>query len=121
MDTQENDKQEEQKTKQERHAIAAFVLGLFSVITPLQLFGGGFLIGLILSIVGLHQVSLAGGIKENGFARTGKILSIIGLVLSVLLLIATGLLLARFSRYMGPLIRNSPFRLRPMMRHRFIF
>ncbi len=119
MDTQEINKQEEQKTKQERHAIVAFVLGLLSLIAPLQLSG---CIGLILSIVGLHQVSLAGGTKENGFARTGKILSIIGLVLSVLLLIATGLLLARFSRYMGPLLRLSPFRMRPMMmRHRFIF
>lgn len=119
MDKQEIDRLEEQTTKQERHAIAAFILGLLSLIAPLQLSG---LIGIILSIVGLHQVSLAGGTKENGFARTGKILSIIGLVLSVLLLIATGLLLARFSRYMGPLFRNSPFRMRPMMmRHRFIF
>lgn len=118
MDNQDIEKQEEQQTKQERHAIAAFVLGLLALIAPLQLSG---LIGIILSIVGLHQVSLAGGIKENGFARTGKILSIIGLVLSVLLLIATGLLLARFSRYMGPSLRLSPFRMGPMMRHRFIF
>ena len=119
MDKQEIEKQEEQKPKQERHAIAAFILGLLALIAPLQLSG---FIGIILSIVGLHQVSLAGGTKENGFARTGKILSIIGLVISVLLLIATGLLLARFSRYMGPLLRLSPFRVRPMMmRHRFIF
>lgn len=122
MDTQEIHKREEQGVKQEKHAITALILGIFSVITPLQLFGWGGLIGLIFSLIGLHQVSLSGGGKEDSLAHTGKILSIIGLVLSVLLIVATVLLIAHFSRYMGPFYRLSPFRMGPgMMRHRFIF
>lgn len=122
MDTQEIEKTEEQRIKQERHAIVALILGIFSVITPMQLFGCGGLTGLIFSIIGLYQVSLAGGAKGNNLVRTSKILSIVGLVLSVLVLIVTVLLLARFSRSMGLFFRISPFRMRPsMMRYRFIF
>ncbi|MFA5468319.1 MAG: hypothetical protein WC224_04585 [Sphaerochaetaceae bacterium] len=115
MDTSEIEKVEEQNNKREGHAIASLILGIFSVISPLQILGCGSIIGLILAIIGLYQVSLAGGRRVSNLANAGKILSIIGLILSALAIVATLLLFTHFLRF-------STFHFRPMMmRYRFMF
>ena len=130
MDTHETGMKEEQmpqKTtpptlKTDGHAIAALVLGIVSVISPFQIFGIGGLVGILLGIIGLYQVSMSARRGENSLAHSGKVLSIIGLVLSTLALIATIVMLVRFSGMMSSFSRFPSVNVRPtMMYHRFWF
>ncbi|MFA6645835.1 MAG: DUF4190 domain-containing protein [Sphaerochaetaceae bacterium] len=128
MDTQETERKDEimAKTgssppKADGHAIAALVLGIVAVISPFQLFGVGGLVGIILGVIGLYQVSMSARRGENSLAHSGKVLSIIGLVISALALIATIIMLVRFSGMVSSYMRFPSYNFRPTMMHRFWF
>lgn len=62
-------------------AILALVLGIFSIVL-------GFIIplfGLICAVLGVNQARLGGGSSKAGVAKAGKVLSIIGLVVSAIM------------------------------------
>jgi len=106
------------------HAVAALVLGILSVVSPFQLFGLGGLVGVILGSIGLYQVSVSERSGKNSLAHSGKVLSIIGLVVSTLALIACIFMLINFSNMMGSLLTYRTYDyLPPRMTyfHRFWF
>ncbi len=101
MDNQEiKHEQLSSQQAQDGHAIAALVLGILAVVSPFLLFGFGALVGVILGSIGLYQVSVSARMGENSLAHSGKVLSIIGLVVSSLALIATIIMLIQLSNAM---------------------
>lgn len=82
------------------HAIAALVLGIISVVSPFQLFGIGGLVGVILGTIGLYQANVSGKYGANSLAHSGKVLSIIGVVVSALALLAGIFMLVQLSSAM---------------------
>ncbi len=74
----------------DNHAITALILSILALITPFLAFGLGGIIGLVLGIVALYQVKQSEKLFQNSMTQTAKILSVIGIVISV---IALGLLI----------------------------
>lgn len=97
------------------HAIAALILGILSIISPFQLLGTGGLVGVILGAIGLYQVSVSVKSGENSLAHSGKVLSIIGLVISSLALIAGIVMLARMNGLIHDAVRFRTFDYGPSM------
>lgn len=82
------------------HAIAALVLGIISVVSPFQLFGLGGLVGVILGTIGLYQANVSGRYGSNSLAHSGKVLSIIGVVVSALALLVSIFMVVQLSSAM---------------------
>lgn len=109
------DIQEEQKNslpvnaQNNGHAITALVAGILSVIAPFALPGFGSMVGIILGIIGLYQVTYAKRIGESSLAQSGKTLSIIGLVVSAAALIFCIVFTARMAGFMNWLWDTRPW------------
>ncbi|MHC1692194.1 MAG: hypothetical protein AB9828_04125 [Sphaerochaetaceae bacterium] len=79
---------ESQKNQYDGHAVAALILGILSILGPFKGFGLGGFIGVVLGTIGIFQATASLKQGLNPMARTGKVLSIIGVVISGLTVIA---------------------------------